>query len=126
MKPIVALTLGLTVLASSAAVMAGPCANKISALETELSYAQSYGNHHRVADLQSALSNTRAYCNDANIVSEKQYKADKQRLKIKKVEAEIQQLQAEGRIDKAQKKRLKLEREKLELQQIINETPGVK
>lgn len=126
MNPIIALTLGLTVLVGSTAAMAGPCANKIKALETELDYAQSYGNHHRVAGLQRALANTRAYCNDANVVSEKQYKADKQRLKIKEIELEVQQLKTQGRLDKAQKKQLKLEKEKLKLQQIINETPGVK
>ncbi|MBP6562917.1 MAG: DUF1090 family protein, partial [Neisseriaceae bacterium] len=85
-----------------------------------------YGNRHRVAGLERALANVKTYCVDANEVRDQQYKADKQRIKIKEVELDIQQAQTQGRADKAQKKRLKLEKEQLKLQQIINEYPGVK
>lgn len=127
MKPMIAFSLGLAVLASSAAVMAaGPCANKAKALEIELDYAKAHGNGHRVAGIERALANVKAYCNDASEVREQQLKADKQRIKIKEVELAIKQAQDQGRSNKAQKKRLKLEKEQLKLQQIINETAGVK
>lgn len=127
MKRMMIWALGLTLLATSATSMAaGPCVNKQKALETELEYAKAYGNRHRVAGLERALANVKTYCVDANEVRDQQYKADKQRIKIKEVELDIQQAQTQGRADKAQKKRLKLEKEQLKLQQIINEYPGVK
>ncbi|MBP6115760.1 MAG: DUF1090 domain-containing protein [Neisseriaceae bacterium] len=127
MKSITALTLGLAVLASSGAAMAaGPCANKVKALETELDYAKTYGNRHRVAGVERALANVRAHCNDGNVVRDQQLKADKKRLEIRELELEIKQAQDEGRSSKANKKRRKLDEKKSELQQVINETAGVK
>lgn len=127
MNPMIALTLGLAVLAGSGTAMAaGPCANKVKALETELNYAKTYGNRHRVAGVERALANVKAYCNDGDVVRDQQLKADKKRLEIRELELEIKQAQDQGRSSKADKKRRKLEEKKRELQQVIQETAGVK
>ncbi|MBP6344438.1 DUF1090 domain-containing protein [Neisseriaceae bacterium CLB008] len=127
MKSMIALALSVAVLVSSApALAAGPCANKVKALETELDYAKKYGNRHRVAGVERALANVRTYCKDGDVVRDQQLKADKKRLEIRELEAEIKQAEDQGRISKADKKRRKLLDKQQELQQVIKDTAGVK
>lgn len=90
------------------------CATKIRAIETQINIAKQYGNTHRMAGLQDALSNTKARCTDAGQLQHAERKArdaeqdvQKAQLEVREAEEKLREARAKGdakKIAKAQKR----------------------
>ncbi|CAK7011976.1 DUF1090 domain-containing protein [Kerstersia gyiorum] len=113
-----------TVLACAAlpAQAANPgCERKAAEIEQQLDYAKTYGNVYRQRGLERALTEVRTHCTDAGLVSEKRSDIAEQNEKVNEIQAEIEEKQTEGRLDKVRKLERKLEREREELRLLQNE-----
>lgn len=83
------------------------CAAKFCHLEKEIAYARVHDNAHRVAGLQRALADAKAYCTEDRLQSDREAKVRDKQDKVSKREDELKAARAKGKqekIDKAQRK----------------------
>ncbi|WP_326469266.1 DUF1090 domain-containing protein [Enterobacter wuhouensis] len=100
------------------------CEAKRQNIERQLDYAQTYGNTHRVAGLQTALSKNSAYCTDAGLRAKQESDVRKKERKIEKRRQELAEARANGREDKIRNKERKLKKaqdELAEAKSIVNQ-----
>lgn len=108
----IAFSLGL----SSPALALGPaCAQKLAGIEQQIQHATEAGNSRREAGLERALSAVRNHCTDTDLLADKKDEIKDKLEDIAELREEIQEKEAEGRLDKVAKLERKLRHEQEEL-----------
>ncbi|WP_248917442.1 DUF1090 domain-containing protein [Pseudomonas entomophila] len=118
------LTLGAVVSSPASA----DCAHKRAAIEYQILQAEKYGNTHRVAGLERALSRTNAYCVDHSYVSQitsvekrvvkLESKLHDQQDDVREAQTKLREAQATGNPRKIAKARRKLQEKQDDLNEI--------
>ena len=91
------------------------CEAKRQEITQQIDHAQSYGNKHRVAGLEKALSELNAHCTDEGLRLDREADVRKKEQKVEKRRQELAESEADGRKDKILKKQQKLEEAQDEL-----------
>ncbi|WP_434777078.1 DUF1090 domain-containing protein [Neisseria sp. Ec49-e6-T10] len=107
---IIALSLSMTVSAKGLS-----CAEKQKAIETEISYAKTHNNTYRIAGLNKALADVKAYCTDEGLKAKRQEKVKEKEFKVSKAERELKEAKARGDAQKIAKRERKLQKALTEL-----------
>lgn len=107
-----------TITSNAANAAAWNCAAKKAEIETQLSYAQQYGNSYRVYGLERALSKHNQYCNDADLRKQYDKKVAEKQQKVTEREHDLAQAKREGNPKKINKQQRKLEKAIAELNEV--------
>lgn len=93
------------------------CEAKRQNIEQQIEYARTYGNNHRVAGLEKALSELNANCTNEGLRAERESDIRKKERKVVERRQELTEAQTDGRKDKISNKQRKLEQAQAELEE---------
>lgn len=111
----------------------GGCAIKAERIQKEIDYAKKYGNKHRIAGLEKALSEVKDNCTEASMQAEhaekvldKEKKVNEKQQKVAERERELAEATAKADLKKAAKKKQKLVEAQADLKKAQAELKAVK
>lgn len=94
------MTVAALTFAATLPVLAETCATKQKAIENEISIAQSHNNTHKVARLETALTQLKKNCSPASLQAEHQRKVLAAEQKVQRREAALNTAKTNGKSDK--------------------------
>ncbi|MFD1259905.1 DUF1090 domain-containing protein [Entomomonas asaccharolytica] len=100
------------------------CSLKAEKIQEQISYAKAHGNSHRVAGLETALSEVKAHCTEASLRKDLEQDIAEKQQKVVERQTELTEAQAKGDAKKIAKKQSKLAEAKQELAKAEQELKG--